>query len=354
MKSLRTITREALDSFVPMTVNSIHDEQFNIKRKIILSVVCFAFISMLPLYAQQASAVLHHEGTVKAYSPTYASQAFTDAVFGDTIYLSEGVYTTSIEVGMNTSAVTVIGAGQETVINGDFSIRPTSNNKEKTISVQGLNIQGNLIVDQADVKITISQCKVGGYVSFSGTFTEDCIVNIDRCYFNQFYLASNITQMTVSNCKVVQMFGDSTPEKTSVVNCNIKTIDNSNSGYNGIGTATYSNCIIGGWSSTQASGAVFMNCLGCTNQSTEQWFSFYDCYNCWFNTDFTVDDDINCSLTDEQLVAAGYVGTDDTAVGCGGGVAPYTLTPAVPRITDHTISVDSKTRKLNVSLTIGN
>lgn len=343
MKSLRTITRDALDSFVPMTMNSIHDVQFNIKRKIILSIVCFAFIGMMPLYAQQASAVLHHQGTVTVYSPANFKTVFTDATDGDTIYISEGIVSEGIGCG---NQVTIIGAGQNTVISGDLAIGGGS-------KIANMNITGKLSDPGYAMfgETQVSQCRIS-LSSYSYSIDVEKFT-FDRCYIENFDLRDNVSVLNVIGCKIGRLFGSSTADKATFRNCLFKQIDNEAGSYPCI--ATYTDCVIGGFSAVNFyNETTYINCLFYADAGLQEKITNSTTQNCWYNTDFTVDDDINCSLTDAQLVAAGYVGTDDTAVGCGGGVAPYTLTPAVPRITDHTISVDSKTRKLNVSLTIGN
>lgn len=352
MKSLKTITKVALEGMIPMTMNSRRNEH-NIVRKILLSVVCFTFLGMLPLCAQQISAVLHRQGIVTVYSPSHFSDAFANAEQGDTIYLSEGIWNKDLEI---VPRLTVIGSGMGTIITGNLTIKSVSNVASIISSVQGIDIRGNLIVDAPGSSTKVSQCRVGGYVSLQGVINNP--ISFDRCYFHQFYLAENAPDVQVVNCKIEQIFGDSKPEQALVKNCTIKLLDSSNTGYNGLARAMYTNCIIGGWSEGAQSGGqndlMMINCLGNTDQSEEPWFQYYYRENCWFNTNFTVDDEVNCSLTKDQLTAAGYLGTDNTVVGCEGGVAPFTLTPAVPRITDHTISVDSSTKKLNVTLTIGN
>ena len=79
--------------------------------------------------------------------------------------------------------------------------------------------------------------------------------------------------------------------------------------------------------------------------------------NCWkaYNSTSTslFDDDYNCVLSDQELQANGYIGTDNTVVGITGGDAPYTLKLITPRVLEHNIVVDKENKKLNVTLTVG-
>lgn len=343
MKSLRTITREALDSFVPMTMNSIHDGQFNIKRKIILSIVCFAFFGMMPLYAQLASAVLHHQGTITSYSPGHFSDALTSAEEGDTLYISEGIVAEDITILSGIKGLTIIGAGVNTHIAGTLKLSYISS----PTTIKNLDIQGDLSFYFANTTVTVSQCQVGGGVTFEGSNT--CLVNIDRCYIKGFSLVDNYYEVNVFNCKIEQISGSSSAEKITFTNCDIKQLINIDA-TDASCTATYVNSIIGGFASNGFnSSTVFMNCLMKADDDLKIYIDQTITQNCWYKNDEVLNDDFNYlfNLND-------YIGTDDTFIGINGGAAPYSLTPAVPRITNHTITVDSSAKKLNVTLTIGN
>ena len=77
-------------------------------------------------------------------------------------------------------------------------------------------------------------------------------------------------------------------------------------------------------------------------------------YNCYQSDDFTLDDDLNCSMTDDQLKAAGFVGMDNTWVGIGGGEVKYSLVMPEVQLVEHTIGVNQQEKKLNVTLKFGN
>ena len=66
-----------------------------------------------------------------------------------------------------------------------------------------------------------------------------------------------------------------------------------------------------------------------------------DCY------DVTISDYSLENLTDNN-----YFGTDKTVIGPYGGNTPYTLVPAVPRVTKSELKVDPKKQELNATLTI--
>lgn len=63
--------------------------------------------------------------------------------------------------------------------------------------------------------------------------------------------------------------------------------------------------------------------------------------------------DLDCSLTNEELATKGYYGTDGTIVGCYGGTSPFSLIPATPHIKEHSLEVDELGTTLKVTLKIG-
>ena len=53
-----------------------------------------------------------------------------------------------------------------------------------------------------------------------------------------------------------------------------------------------------------------------------------------------------------DFAALGFYGTDDTIIGPLGGSYPYTLIPAVPKVTGSTLIIDKEKKQLNVTLTV--
>jgi hypothetical protein len=54
----------------------------------------------------------------------------------------------------------------------------------------------------------------------------------------------------------------------------------------------------------------------------------------------------------ENLTEKNYFGTDGTVIGPYGGNTPYTLVPAVPRVTKSEIKIDPKKQEMNATLTV--
>ena len=107
-------------------------------KKILLSVVCLVMVGIQSVQAQVAIAALHHNDSVKIYSASGIKNAVNDAVAGDTIYLSEGIFG-----GFTvTKPIAIIGAGQTTNISGKVNIgySNTDSNVEAGVLLSGLNI----------------------------------------------------------------------------------------------------------------------------------------------------------------------------------------------------------------------
>ena len=301
-------------------------------KKMIMLVVCLMIVGMQSVKAQAAIAALHHEGNVSIYSSV--DVAIDNSVDGDTIYLSEGMFA---EFTIN-KAIAVIGSGMKTVVAKDINIS-SSNVMICNISiVRDIDFQNGVYCN--DIKIR--QCKIAGDLNLQDIDNVEVLM----CHI-QGKIASSINWtrlITFVNSKIYEVpQGGKTFGSITFVNCNINKITQN---YSYSDRNSYINCIIG--SLMQGS---FKNCLYAIEyDDSEGGCERVDCYT---GVGFTLDGNLECSLTDEELLAGGYIGTDDTVVGITGGPTPFTLASPVLRITSHNIEVDNENRKLKVNLTLG-
>lgn len=307
-------------------------------KKILLSVVCLVMVGIQSVQAQVAIAALHHNDSVKIYSASGLQNAIDDAVAGDTIYLSEGIFG-----GFTvTKPIAIIGAGQTTNISSSVTIGKSGNTIEDGLLLSGLNFIQNVSFSGTVSGVRISQCNIAGNCDMnngSGSYSFDNI-EILTSKINTLQLGNAVKGFTVVASKITKISGYGADEgSVTILNCNVKYSNTGSTGnYNNL-----VNCIIG-----SAGGGVYQNCLyGSTSASPV----LYDCYK---NSDFTLDDDLNCSLTDDELKAAGYVGPDNTWVGINGGEVKFSLVMPVVQVTEHSVEVDQAERKLKVSLKLGN
>ena len=310
-----------------------------IMKKILLSMVCLMMMGMQSVQAQVAIAALHHNDSVKIYSASGLQNAINDAVEGDTIYLSEGMFG-----GFTvTKPIAIIGAGQTTSISSNVTIGKSGNTIEDGLLLSGLNIVQDVTFIGNVSGVRISQCNIAVDCDMnnSSSYSFDNI-EILMSKIGGLLLANAVKGLTVVASKISRVNSDGADEgSVTILNCNV---NDSNKGYSSGGNNNFVNCIIG-----TAGPGVYQNCLYKTTYSNYP--VLYDCYQ---NSDFTLDDDLNCSLTDDELKAAGYVGVDNTWVGINGGEVQYSLVMPVVQVTEHSVEVDQTERKLKVSLKLGN
>lgn len=318
------------------------------------------FFSMLALgllfvssaSAQTAKILRHSKGQVIQYKASEISSAISEAVAGDTLYLSDGVFS-----GFTiTKPISIIGTGQETRISGSVDISIPGNPILKSRVLDALNISGTLTLQSASSGVNVRKCQIS-VVSFAGNSQD---VFFDRCNISNYMsLSSYVEGLTVTNSYLNKLQGaSSSPDLASFVNCNIYYIETTSSSNHSSSTyfrGNLINCIVCSWYSRDSysnynymtDGVYMVNCLYCTGVET-----FYaikrDCYSAG-SSNFS---SYYMGLDTSMLTTAGYLGNDGTVVGMYGGTTPYTLTPSTPTVTSSKIAVDNEKKQLNVNITV--
>lgn len=313
-------------------------------KKILLLAVCLMMIGMQSVKAQRAVVALHHLGTVKTYESFDLDKAFENSVDGDTIYFSNGLFGGNYSISQK---ITLIGSGTDTYMLGNVSVEiPDSAELSNTLfsNLKINSVSFNLPINNS----RISQCVIRN-LSFNAGIGS---VVIERCFLETLTLSANLGCIEIFSSKIDKLTGYSKDiDKTILTNCNIRLIDNfPNNGCN----ATLFNSIFTNYTGTNGEwgNMKYYNCLtnysgGCTwNESYKE--------NCYWDGSFVLDDDLNCSMSDDQLKNAGYLGIDGTVVGVTGGEVPFTLVSPGLQVTEHNLEVDNVERKLKVSLKLGN
>ncbi len=305
-------------------------------KKILLSVVCLVMVGMQSLKAQVGIVALHHEGNVTVFGEDKIASAIEAAVTGDTIYLSEGHFLGDVTID---KAIHLVGSGQGTIVDGDVNIDIENNPSLTGYMLVGLNINGDVQPKKSIDGLRISQCKLKDFQAVQNISLTHFYM--ERSYLSAFYTTS-LDGGTINNCKFPSLRDYYAIGRSYFYHCNIGG-DYTTSGNNVIGIMAI-NCIIDGYSSGYN---VYQNCLfkyGLAENGE----------NCWHNDNASLfDDDCNCVLSDQELQANGYIGTDNTVVGITGSDAPYTLKLITPRVLEHNIVVDKENKKVNVTLTVG-
>lgn len=317
-------------------------------KKILLSVVCLMMIGMQSVKAQIGIAALHHAGSVSVFKEDKVANAIAAAVEGDTIYLSEGHFLGNFTID---KPIHVIGSGQGTIIDGNITISIDNNPTLTGYLLTGLYIKGYIIPTKSLNGLRISQCYFTGYGQdryWSGSRGGDRAtitdLYVERCYCTSWFVLNEVESGSIYSCKLggVSLYGCT--GRTTLNHCNIGDDEQ----INGEGLGYFAvNCII---NTSPYSGYSYQNCL--INTEGQDWPSTAE--NCWGDNSSKLDSNLDCTMTVEELQSNNYIGTDGTVVGITGGEAPYTLKLATPKVLEHNIVVDKETKKLNVTLKVGN
>ena len=304
--------------------------------KKILSIAICLLASIVLAHAESTSkCLLQHQGTVQLFDADKIANAITAAVDGDTIYLTAGEFP-----GFTINKkITVRGAGQATKIAGNVSINISGTPTLTQTVLEGVNLQakGNSITLASAMKgVKIKQCSM----SYLKTSANNSDVIIDRCYIsNELEYSTYIKSMTVVNSSFSIGYGtSSTTNIINFINCDVFFYYT----YNVAGT--FINCTIrANNTNSSISNCAFVNCLFGW-KAASHFASTTSAQQCYY--------DESCSWDAATFEELGYLGNDGRVVGNMGGVTPYTLDLAVPKVTESQISLDPDTRVLNVNIKV--
>lgn len=323
-------------------------------KKILFILVCLMMVGINGVKAQNAKIMLHHNGTPTFFYSSETQAALDAAEEGDTIYFNEGSFQGGITISKK---VVIIGYGDEkSVIGGNVSIAIGEGGETLTKPLlNGMTVRGNISIDKAVKGLVITKS------SFENIYFNEDVdeSNIDRCWIYGYNdgagvrLSEHTKGVIINNSKILRVSGDAHSASGAVFsNCNIRRMYFYWGG-NGLKRGTYRNCIIENMESGGSYYDVTTTYINCLNPDSGWWKG--EVHDCWTTTGDLLDDDTAvCLQTDEQLVSAGYVGTDGKVVGINGGETPYTLTTNAPKITDFSTAVDSETLKVTVNLKVSN
>ena len=306
-------------------------------KKILLSVVCLVMVGMQSIKAQVAICALHHNGSVTIYGQPLIQDAIDAAVQGDTLYLSEGTF-----AGFTVAKpIAIIGAGQTTVISGKVTVGSTDAATEEGLLLNGIRMLSNINFYGVTNGVQISQCLMESGCGFSSD--ESASFNNIEIIMSQIkgglYLCDKIANISVLNSKIRDVYDYAGEGGATFLNCHVYSTDHGGNGNN-----NYINSIV-----DLAYTGYYKNCLWYSTSSA----TLVDCQkpDSYFFDDFTA---LNCTLSDEELRNAGYLGTDGTVVGITGGENPFTLVMSEMQVTQGSLEVDNVEKKLKVTLTLGN
>ena len=215
-------------------------------------------VGMQSVKAQVAVVALHHEGNVAFWGSAKIQDAIDNAVVGDTIYLSAGMFE-GFTVAKN---IAIIGSGVETNISGDVTIGTST-----SLLLSNMNMLGRVSSSNSS-DVTISGLRIVQCVIAEDLFLyRGNSVEILHSVIKGSLIANNNTVTVYAyNSKIYHPYENSSGSIT-LVNCNIVSCS-------GGGSPSCQNCIIG----TLNNGGAYKNCLYKESEINNNNFKFVD-YN---------------------------------------------------------------------------
>ena len=282
-----------------------------------------------------ASAMLRHNGVTTFYQWDEVQDAVDASVDGDTIYLAEGTFS---PFNIN-KRIMVRGAGPGTTVSGNCTIDIPNDKKLVMPVLDALAISGTVQVNSAGNQLTFRKVQIS-ILNFS-TESEFNDVKLESSYIsNTFMLAPCVRSINCDNCKISELRPNNHTDGNLVfTHCNIYKIT-------GFITAKFLSCFIyevGSLNNKYCVGCGFNSCVYSSIYSNNSWYE-----NCYSLSTYR---NANSNLVDYYNSKA-ISSIDGTHIGAYGGTYPYTLYPALPTVTKHTVTVDAANKKLNVTLTL--
>lgn len=320
------------------------------KKQLFLA-VCLIMMSLTASAVTINKALLEHNGEVTLFDGDKVQDAINAASDGDVIYLTLGTF----KPFTVTRQITIRGTGDTSIIDGDVTISMPGAPKLTSPVLESLAVSGKVHVGAQVDDMIIRKCKIA-YLTI-GAQIDGAV--IDRCYITSaLTLSSYIKGMTVVNTKLYAAQAESgATQNTTFVNCNFYQL------YPNCFSGTIMNSIIQGPYSSNSytlNSTVIINSI--FNMSNN--YYGYDNYFTLGSSSVAQNSYIynlgkqyissSCECKDDTytLQSKAYLGTDGTVVGIYGGDTPFTLDPTVPKVTNSDIKLDTKTKKLNVKLTV--
>ena len=326
------------------------------------ALLIFALCYTVVAYTQgtdQVSAILQHGDEESLFiGKTGFAQAYSAAVDGDVIILSQGVFD---PIDNMSKALTIYGVGFEnnaetntgtTTINGTFRLGDGSDTEFDGIHIEGVKINGYFGLNSQLKNVTIQRCFFANNVEFNHN-TEN--VTIRQCYMNAGIVGqrSHANGLLISNCYVTN----------SVNNFSVNSfvhIDHSYTGHmysyrdRDFAQFLWTNSIINKLSGDMPSGkaSILKNCIFFAAHWYED-INIENCHQLSSVADIFADSengDYTPTRTFELKDPDTYVGTDGTPIGLSGG-AGWNKVPSNPYVSKVNATLSGT--QLNVTYEAG-
>lgn len=326
-------------------------------KKLCLLVLCFS-VSIVAYSQTIQRTILSHEGNLTQYDVAHWQDAFTDAVDGDIIYFTPGVFPVSGECLTINKAISLIGSGisqddcfspsffnnfhysgycttgQSTSIQGTITIAIPGSRTLTSPIMQGILVYGygtSVRVTEPVTNLTFKRCQF----SCESFVTTAAVTNLlmESCYINNILGGANVVSANFSNCFIADLANnggaqDVLPEGTGFVNCHFGML-------RALSNCTLTNCIVHRHP-YQASSITYNHCILCGYYDDPGSLKINDCIEGLSNDEVTND-----------LITNSYPG-----IGPFYGTAPFSFKTSQSYVSSSALNYDSSTKKVNVTMTI--
>lgn len=330
-------------------------------KKIFFIIICCLTMATSEALAQDNGKIfLQHNGIItNIFDRDGMSDAISAAAEGDSIFLSAGNFHGSFTIN---KSISIIGVGANDNSNNrtflDYGGSDIRIESSETQSIDAIHLEGVYMCNSFNIctntnNLTIKKCYFQNGISFG--WNNNCWVKnakIDRSRVSYLGMSGQIENLTVKNSKINNTYGTGgiTIASCKYINCNIRSVGSNtkamfvNSIINSIGNGT---------EEFLSSQSMLVNTLY-HNMNGYDPMEKCSQQDCWSSTETLIQDNGNCdcTMTEEQLKAANYLGTDGTVVGIEGGVNPYTLERHIPVITQKGTKVDLDSKKVIINVNV--
>lgn len=317
------------------------------KKYIITFILLILSIST---YAADGSGVitLCHQGKTTLFNYDEMQTAVNSAEEGDTIMLSDGVFTESFHF---TKELCFIGTDMDkTDITGDVYVDIPESTKLKKTLFEKIHFSGLEFKYKLE-NITLKECATNTGPKFFPEGAKNVL--LDHCDWTLTATYNTIDGITIKNSYITLSAGYQYKWKNvKFINCNIWT---NIGGITPILAGEFTNCIIYGieygynYPDVKLTNVLYSK-RASSDFNNETDLNLCNKNNCWYEED---SQSHILFYTKEELSQKGYLGTDDTVIGMYGGDEMNNIKSNMPVITLNKThrNTTNKTIEFNFSIT---
>lgn len=287
--------------------------------------------------------------TLTQYDITHWTDAISNAVEGDTVYFTPGLFNSGFTIN---KPITLIGAG---VAQSDLWCANETSGIQNAladcgISGQSTRIGGTITIDYEG---TLTETMLEGFLVNGGLSINKSVtgLSVKRCHFGEDIRGADgvtVTNLTLESLRFRNL-NCGHFVNPDIHNCYFETLNGQED------PIALRNC---SFSQVEAAGFTFLNCIDGDNYMYQNGNVYK---NCIYETNAEGDGSTyeNChqyedgwNLTKTELQTANYLGDDNTVIGPLGGTTPFTLIPSQPYVSSSSVTYDAGEKKLNVNITV--